>query len=727
MGRYLGVIKALCGTGATRKWMGLCAIIGLAHGACAQTLTLDWAVTGGATAGDEARAVTVDAAGNVYVAGTFSLTVDFDPGPGTAERTATNGDNFVMKLDADGNLIWAVAYGNNSSGDSVNDIAVDASGNVYLVGVFSLTLDFDPGAGTAELTSAGGADVYVLKLDASGDYVWASAMGGTSGEDGLGVAVDGSGNVYATGYFQGTADFDPGAGTANLTSAGGEDAFVLKLDSTGDLAWVGQISGTSTQIGTGIKVDASGNVYSCGRFNSTADFDPGAGNLDITATASSDAYVQKLDTDGTLVWAVNYGGSSTDNAQAIALDATGSIYTTGSHRGGDFDPSANTFNLPNAGLTDIFVQKMDNDGNFVWAVSMGGTADEIGKRIAVDASNNVYVSGAFQGTVDFDPGVGSENLTAAGLDDQFALKLDATGALAWVRGFGDTAADSGLGVAADDSGNAYFSGSFQGTIDVDPGTGTDDRASAGNRDYSIQKVHLQFAPVANDDTGETDEETVITALNGNVTSLLDNDTDVNPGDTLTVSAFDATSAEGATVTVDPDGTFTYDPTAAAALQALNDGDSVVDTFSYTITDGIDTDTATVSITVNGIDEDTTPPSFSAVSATPAEANPGAQVTITFDASEPLFDNPDVTVNGDPAAFVSAAKAGLTYTYLYTVPLNAPLGPATIEVSGVDLAGNPGSATSAALLSILAQVPLVAWPAVIALLAAGAAKLRRRKH
>ena len=164
----------------------------------------------------------------------------------------------------------AVAVFGSTSDDSVVSMAVDSSGNVYTTGYFYDTVDFDPGAGTANLTSNGLYDVFVSKLDSSGNLVWAKQFGGTDAAKGLSIAVDSSGNVYTTGDFQGTVDFDPGAGTANLTSNGGRDVFVSKLDSSGNYLWAKSWGGgvdtglNDDDRGRSVAVDSSGNVYTTG-------------------------------------------------------------------------------------------------------------------------------------------------------------------------------------------------------------------------------------------------------------------------------------------------------------------------------------------------------------------------------------------------------------------------------------------------------------------------------
>lgn len=391
-----------------------------------------WARQLGGPDGVTPLAVTTDGIGNVYVAGNFRGTADFDPGPTSFLLTsAGRNDAFVVKLDSAGNLVWALRFGGPGF-DSARAIGLDGAGNVHTTGVFRATADFDPGPRVVSLTSlsAWGSVAFISKLDADGDFLWARALQAANFSSGTGVAIDGAGHVVSTGSFTGTTDFDPGVGTMSLTPVGSNDAYVWKLDADGALVWARSFGGSSFDIGEGLAVDASDNVYTCGHFRLTTDFDPGVGTVNLTSAGNADIFVSKLDSNGDYVWARRMGGVNSDRAfaLALALDASGGVHTTGTMNGtSDLDPGPGVFNLTSAGANDIFISKLDANGTFQWAGRAGSPDPEEGHGIAVDGSGGVYATGRFHGTVDFDPCIGVSNVTTAGEEDAFLLKITAPG------------------------------------------------------------------------------------------------------------------------------------------------------------------------------------------------------------------------------------------------------------------------------------------------------------
>jgi len=213
-----------------------------------------------------------------------------------------------------------------------------------------------------------------------------AVFGGTDHSEARSVAVDSSGNVYTTGSFEGTVDFDPGAGTANLTSNGSYDVFVSKLDSSGNYVWTKQFGGTEYSRGYSVAVDSSGNVYTTGDFQGTFDFDPGAGTANLTANDGTDVFVSKLDSSGNHLWAKSCGGGvgggvDNDIGYSVAVDSSGNVYTTGVFQHTvDFDPGAGTTEFTSAGARDLFVSKLDSSGNYLWAKASAAPATTLPVR-----------------------------------------------------------------------------------------------------------------------------------------------------------------------------------------------------------------------------------------------------------------------------------------------------------------------------------------------------------
>lgn len=326
-------------------------------------------------------------------------------------------------------------------------------------------------------------------LTAQPSLEWAVSLGGNSLDQGYSIAVDNIGNVYTTGYFQGTADFDPGPGVYNLTSSGTWDGYISKLDASGNMVWTVSFGSSNWDQGQSIETDNSGNIYTTGWFEGVVDFDPGPGVYNLTSAGAKDIFIYKLDTAGNFVWAKSLGGTLDDRAFSIALDAMHNVYVTGNFEGtADFDPGTAVFNLTSVGTLDNFIAKLDASGNFVWAKSFGGTDIDWSHEIATDASGNIYTTGSFKETVDFDPGPGVYNLISSGEDDGFILKLNSSGNFIWAISFGSVEWDASNSITIDSTGNIYTIGSFYQTVDFDPGPGVFNLTSLGDGDMYICKL-----------------------------------------------------------------------------------------------------------------------------------------------------------------------------------------------------------------------------------------------
>ena len=461
-------------------------IIFLALVTKAQQPDFDWVITTGSGNLDRVAAITGDASGYKYIAGQFQGTVDFDPGPGVVQHTATGvGDVYVCKLDSEGNLIWVKTFGGNT-GEDASDIAVDIAGNVYVTGDFFNTVDFDPGPGAYNITATGSIDMFVVKLDSSGNFIWAGSIRGGQGEQARGITVDSVGNVYTTGFFQGTIDLDPGDSTTFLLIAGGvSDGFVCKWDSARNFVWAKQFAGPSNEIPFSIDLGQNGEVYAAGEFFATADFDPGPGVFNLVSNGMRDIFFLKLDNAGNLIWARSIGGTDEDVATTIRVDKTGNGYITGKFQSAvDFDAGTGTFLLNSLGGSDAFLTKYDASGNFIWAYGTGGNLDDEGSSLFVDSSANVYTHGYFQNTVDFDPGSGTFNLTAVTDEYLFITKSDSAGNFKWAVKTGGNLAE---GIFVNDM-DVFSAGVFFNTVDFDPGVATHIETSAGSGDFFVLKL-----------------------------------------------------------------------------------------------------------------------------------------------------------------------------------------------------------------------------------------------
>ncbi len=366
----------------------------------------------------------------------------------------------------------------------------DVAGNVYLIGRFNGTVDVDPSAAVYNLVSNGGSDVFITKYSPGGNFLWAVQFGSLGIDDGYDIAIDGTGNIIATGYYQFTVDFDPGVSVNNRTATGGQDVFVIKLNSSGNLIWANSIGGSMSDYGTSLSLDASGAIYTTGQYGGTMDFDPGAGIFSMTAVGGSDVYITKTDPSGNFIWAKSMGGTLSEWANAIETDNSGNVVFTGYFGGtADFDPSPSVFNIVSvAATTDIFLAKLDANGNFLWAKQLGGTGFDLGASLAIDTWGNVFSTGFFSGTADFDPGAGTYNISAVGTGNTFISKLDVSGNFVWAGNIGGTNSNFGASISINASNEIFCAGSFIGTVDLNPGAGVFTATSSGIADVYLIKL-----------------------------------------------------------------------------------------------------------------------------------------------------------------------------------------------------------------------------------------------
>ena len=387
---------------------------------------------------------------------------------------------------------WVKTFGGPQD-DVISLLKKDASGNTYNVGFFNGTVDFDPGTGVTNLVSAGAEDIFITKLDASGNFLWAKSMGGTSTENPYAMFLDSNGNIYITGYFNGTTDLDPGPGVQSFTSAGGTDIFMSKLDASGNFVWGKRIGGSGAENSADIETDYNGGFILSGYFSGIVDMDPGTGTQNLTSAGNLDVFISRFNLNGDLQWSRRIGGTESDYPNNIDCDATGNVYVTGTFDGTvDFNPGAPVENGTSLGGYDIFIEKLTLSGDFVWKKTVGGTDWDMPRSITLDPSGNIYYIANFNSTVDFDPGTGVQSYTSPGIyGDVIISKLDNSGNFVWAKQISGNGMEICYSVMLDSQNNIYcIGGMSETTTDYDPGPGSHTIVSTGSqREIFILKLN----------------------------------------------------------------------------------------------------------------------------------------------------------------------------------------------------------------------------------------------
>jgi hypothetical protein len=344
--------------------------------------------------------------------------------------------------------LWSQRLGGTLA-DGGNSVVVDNNGDVVVAGYFRGTVDF----GGGNLVSAGGADIFIAKYDAAGVHQWSKRFGGTGEDVARSIVSTTTGSIMATGNFTGTVDF----GGGNLVSAGSSDVFVACYSNGGLHQWSRRFGGIISDEATSIGADAWDNVAVMGQFQNTMD----AGGGPLTSAGNYDIFLVKYTAGGGHLWSQRFGGTGQDTPYSVAIDSQSNLIITGFFVGtSDFGGGSRVANG-----WDIFLAKYNSDGAHLWSVNYGGSGNDVGYSVAIDASDNVFVTGAFATTAD----LGGTILTAVGGTDIFVAKYDPFHALLWCRGMGSVSGDRGAAITVDDAGGAIVAGEFQTTVDFGGG------------------------------------------------------------------------------------------------------------------------------------------------------------------------------------------------------------------------------------------------------------------
>lgn len=408
----------------------------------------DWAVMFGNDSSQWAADITIDNAGNLVFVGNLSGSADF--GGGTV-GSAGSSDLFVAKFDANGNYIWADAWG-DILGDSARAVAIAPDDSIYVTGEFDGTLVM---AGLPDLVSVGDQDLFIAKLASDGTPLWSIGTGSLGLQHGRGIAADATGVVIG-GYFEGTLPI-PGGPTLNSSDA--DDVFLIKLDPAGTYVWSDSYGAGGDDELRDLTLDSGGNVLITGFFDSSIDFGGGA----FTAAESLDTFVAKLDPAGNHVWSHGFGGAGNQEGKSIAVRADDSVVLHGDFTD-EIDLGGGVIYTGDS-PEHSFVVSFDSTGAQQWSHAYVGPEDDDAESVAMDASGNTIVGITIQGAIDFGDGL----MISGGSEDLALVKLDPAGDLLWSRRFGGSSSDTPNGIVTDASGNVYVAGSCSSGINFGGG------------------------------------------------------------------------------------------------------------------------------------------------------------------------------------------------------------------------------------------------------------------
>ncbi|OGS78818.1 MAG: hypothetical protein A3D31_02255 [Candidatus Fluviicola riflensis] len=460
-----------------------------------------WAVYGNAGA----VKVVVDPDQNSVLTGNFYSSGTFGPGLAySAIPTIGSYDIFLEKLDSTGAVRWLRTLGSSES-EMVGGVATDVDGNIYLAGNFWGEIDVDPGNGVYEITPTEGFDdLFVLKLNSNGEFVWVKTFGSFLFDNASGIKVDIQGNIYITGSLgDDVNDMDPGVGEyAALYYGGHGDGFIMKLDVQGNFLWINSIGGGQSDFMNDMAFDDLGNVYTTGKFYGTANC---SCDTSFISQGSTDAFVQKFNASGGYEWGYSLGSLYEDSGNAIQVDETGNILVTGNFSlTVDLDPGL-VIDEHFSNGSAVFIQKLRPDGTLIWAKTISGSANygEYPSDLVIDKENNLYLTGYFYGSINLGTNLNPMVINATVGTNTFVHKMDSNGIAIW--GMSVPSYSRGNSLALDASANVYVTGSFDAPVDFDP---SDEEFMVHRGIYFLMRLGLPTDHIRWDDPYYYPENTI---------------------------------------------------------------------------------------------------------------------------------------------------------------------------------------------------------------------------
>jgi len=433
----------------------------------AQSPAFAWAkLYGGTTSSAQPNKVVIGADSSIYVSGYF-----MGPGPcnfelntGLTELVTSGGDPdmYITRHNKSGDLIW-VKHFDGAGSSTVWGMSIDSLDNIYVSGNFWGTIDFDPSPGVTNLTAIGTQDNYILKIDSTGNLIWVYTS--VDGVTGWNCSIDNDGYLYVFGTVNGIVDCDFGPGVFNTTGQ-----VLLKCDLDGNLIWANNYGNINI---SQVTANSSGNIVMCGiYFGPFQDFDGKAGVYNVAIQgAAGDIFVSTMDQNGNLIWVGAMGGTLTESV-FMQIDVFDNIYLHSRlSNGTDFDWGVGTLSLPPVANFDNYISKYNSNGDHLWTKQLTGSGNEDPEAIKIDVLGNLYVTGTFELTTDFDPSLSDYEMICSGLFCTYLAKYDEDGNFIWVRQFGDDTDDKFTDMTFDSSDSLIIVGTYMGSHDLNLGAG----------------------------------------------------------------------------------------------------------------------------------------------------------------------------------------------------------------------------------------------------------------
>ena len=424
----------------------------------------------------------VDSEGNTYTLGNFQESVSFGTGEVQVMLNSAGGnDTYLSKYDPNGEFVWVKQFGTPNS-DIIDLLEINDQDELFVAGSFKGTIDLNPGAGTDEFISGVQKDMFITKLDRNGNYQWSQKVNGDGESHPLDLKILDDGYIIFNLKFNGIQDIDPGSDTVLLDENNGTSVMIMFSD-LGNYQWNYQLPALLTKIAS----DNMGNILSCGKFSGSVDFDSSASQSILTAVSvQEDAFVLKLSNTGDFNWVKQVSGESNKQINDLTCDEDNNILYTGYFSGiTDFDPGIALYEINSSNGADAFLTKLSSDGDHLFTKDIGVITPCLGEHIATDNENNIYMSGFFSSTMDFDPNEGEYFMTNSGFGNHFLLKLASNGQFLLAKQIEGDMPLNGNDLNVLNDKRIIISGGYNGTADFDPGNDTYNHTTPSGNGYVV--------------------------------------------------------------------------------------------------------------------------------------------------------------------------------------------------------------------------------------------------